>query len=72
MLKTFNVVMRIVSSVIGVTMIAMGTIWILQGQNLAFRRGFMVGDYHWTIYGTLFVLLGIAQVIWSNTRQIKA
>jgi hypothetical protein len=72
MLSTFNVVMRIVSSVVGLVMTAMGSIWILQGQNLAFRRGFMVGDYHWTIYGTILAVLGIAQVVWSNTRQIKA
>jgi hypothetical protein len=71
MRKTFNVIMRIVSSAIGLVMIAMGTIWILQGENLAFRRGFMVGDRHWTIYGSILAVLGIAQLIWSNTRQIK-
>ena len=69
MLKSFNLVMRIVSSVIGLAMLAMGSVWILQGQNLAFRRGFMVGDYHWTIYGAILAIVGIAQVIWSNTRQ---
>ena len=69
MLHTFNVVMRIVSSVVGLVMTGMGTVWILQGLNLAFRRGFMVGDYHWTIYGALMALVGIAQLVWSNTRQ---
>jgi hypothetical protein len=44
---------------------------MLQGLNLAFRRGFMVGDYHWTIYGAILALVGIAQIVWSNTRQIK-
>jgi hypothetical protein len=72
MLKAFNLVMRIVSSVIGLAMAAMGSIWILQGQNLAFRRGFMVGDYHWTIYGAILAVIGIAQLVWSNTRQIKS
>ena len=67
--RAFNLVMRIVSSVIGLAMAAMGSIWMLQGQNLAFRRGFMVGDYHWTIYGAILAVIGIAQVIWSNTRQ---
>jgi hypothetical protein len=38
MLQTFNIVMRIVSSVVGLVMTAMGTIWILQGLNIAFRR----------------------------------
>ena len=48
-----------------------GLVWILQGLNLAFRVGFMVGDYHWTIYGAVLAIIGIAQVIWSNIRQIK-
>lgn len=69
MAPVFNVVMRIVSSLIGVTMILMGTVWMLQGLNLAFRVGFMVGDYHWTIYGAILALVGVAQVVWSNIRQ---
>jgi hypothetical protein len=69
MWPAFNIVMRIVSSLIGILMILAGTIWILQGLNLAFRVGFMVGDFHWTIYGAIMALVGIAQVVWSNTRQ---
>jgi hypothetical protein len=67
--SAFNGIMRIVSSLIGVAMVAMGLVWMLQGMNLAFRVGFMVGDYHWTIYGAILALLGIAQTVWSNTRQ---
>jgi hypothetical protein len=70
MVHTFNVVMRIVSSVVGLLMTAMGTVWILQGLNLAFRRGFMVGDYHWTIHGAMLAVLGIAQIVWGNTWPI--
>jgi hypothetical protein len=69
MWPAFNIVMRIVSSLIGILMILAGTIWMLQGLNLAFRVGFMVGDFHWTIYGAILALIGIAQVVWSNTRQ---
>ena len=69
MWPAFNIVMRIVSSLIGVAMVLMGTVWMLQGLNLAFRVGFMVGNYHWTIYGAILALVGVAQVIWSNTRQ---
>jgi hypothetical protein len=68
---TFNVVMRIVSTLIGSAMILMGVVWILQGLNLAFRVGFMVGNYHWTIYGAILALVGVAQVFWSNIRQIR-
>jgi hypothetical protein len=64
----FNVVMRVVSSLIGLAMIAMGTVWMLQGLNLAFQVGFMVGDKRWTLYGAILALFGIGQVIWSNTR----
>jgi hypothetical protein len=71
MRAAFNVMMRFVSTLLGVMMIAMGTVWILQGLNLAFRVGFMVGDKQWVVYGAILALLGIAQVIWSNTREIK-
>jgi len=72
MRAAFNVMMRIVSTFLGIVMIAMGTVWILQGLNLAFRVGFMVGDRHWVVYGAILALLGIGQVIWSNTRQVKS
>jgi hypothetical protein len=35
-------------------------------------RGFMVSDWHWTLYGVILALFGVGQVIWSNTRQVKA
>ena len=69
MRRAFNIVMRIVSSLVGLLMIAMGGIWMLQGLNLAFKVGFMVGDPKWTLYGALLALVGVAQVVWSNTRQ---
>jgi hypothetical protein len=72
MRAAFNVLMRIVSTLLGVLMFVMGTVWILQGLNLAFRVGFMVGNKHWVVYGAILALFGIAQVIWSNTRQVKS
>jgi hypothetical protein len=50
-------------------MVMMGVIWMLQGLNLAFRVGFMVGHPQWTVYGALLAIVGVAQVVWSNTRQ---
>jgi drug/metabolite transporter superfamily protein YnfA len=67
----FNAIMRVVSSLIGLLMVAMGTVWMLQGLNLAFRVGFMVGDRRWVLYGAILALIGVAQVVWSNTRQIS-
>ena len=72
MSRTFNAIMRVVSSLIGLAMVMMGAIWMLQGLNLAFRVGFMVGHPQWTAYGALLAIFGVAQVVWSNTRQTRA
>ena len=74
-MQLFNFIMRIVSTVIGLLMIAMGVIWVLQGLNIApgpVNRGFMIGDFHWVIYGAILALVGVGQTFWSNTRQVKA
>ena len=68
MWKLFDGMMRVISSLIGLAMIAIGSIWMLQGLNLAFRVGFMVGDWHWTLYGALLALAGCGQLVWSNRR----
>jgi len=70
MWRAFHFLMRILSTLIGIAMILMGAVWILQGLNLAFRAGFMVGDYHWVIYGAILALVGVGEVVWSNTRQV--
>ena len=72
MRRAFNVIMRIVSTLIGLLLVLMGGIWTLQGLNLAWgvlARSFMQGDQHWAVYGAMVMLIGICQVIWSNTRQ---
>ena len=70
MSKIFDVTMRIVSTLLGVLLASAGGVWILQGLDLAFLVGPMVGDYHWVIYGAVAVVLGVAQAIWSNTRRV--
>ena len=72
MRNTFNIVMRIVSSLVGLLMVVLGGIWILQGLHIAFSQSFMFGDPRWAIYGAILAVLGVGQVIWSNTRQIYA
>ena len=70
MRSVFNVVMRVVSTLIGLLMICMGGVWVLQGLDIAFQAGsFMAGDPQWAIYGAILALVGVGQVIWSNTRQ---
>ena len=68
----FNIIMRIVSSLLGLLMVAMGSIWMMQGLNVgpaAILQGFMVNDIRWTYYGAILALVGVAQIVWSNTRQ---
>jgi len=40
----FNIAFRIVSTLLGLLLICMGGVWVLQGLNIAFKVGFMVGD----------------------------
>jgi hypothetical protein len=64
--------MRIVSSLLGLLLVAMGCVWMMQGLNVgpaAILQGFMVNDIHWTYYGAILALVGVAQIVWSNTRQ---
>ncbi|WP_305096136.1 hypothetical protein [Croceibacterium aestuarii] len=65
----FNVVFRIVSSLLGILMICMGGIWILQGLNIAFLDSFMANDKQWAIWGVILALFGVGQLVWSNTRR---
>jgi hypothetical protein len=69
MRNIFNLVMRIISTLLGVLVACMGGIWMLQGLNLAFKVGFMVGDPHWVAYGAIAVVIGVSQIVWSNSRQ---
>jgi hypothetical protein len=72
MSNLFNVVMRIVSSLLGLFMMLMGSVWMMQGLGIgpsAIMQGFMVGDTKWTLYGAILALFGIGQVVWSNRRQ---
>ena len=69
MSEIYNGVMRAVSSLMGLLMILMGGVWILQGLNLAFRVGFMVGDKQWCLWGALLAAVGVCQIVWSNTRE---
>ena len=74
MRQAFNVVMRIVSSLLGLLMIFMGAVWMMQGLGVgpaAILQGFMVNDIRWTVYGAILALIGIAQIVWSNTRQSR-
>jgi hypothetical protein len=75
MRQAFNVVMRIVSTLLGLLLIFLGCVWMMQGLNIgpaAILQGFMVGNLQWTIYGAILALVGVGQVAWSNMRQTPA
>ena len=72
MRRAFNIVMRIFSTLLGLFVIFLGSIWTMQGLHVgpaAIMRGFMVSDPKWALYGAIMAALGVGQVIWSNTRQ---
>jgi hypothetical protein len=68
MSRVFHGVMQAVSSLLGLLMVAMGGIWILQGLNIAFLQSFMADHKEWAVYGTILAIVGICQIVWSNTR----
>ncbi len=67
--NAFNVIFRIVSTLLGLFMICIGGIWILQGLNIAFLNSFMAGDIQWTFWGLLLAAFGVGQVVWSLSRR---
>jgi len=71
MRQAFDLIMRFVSSLLGLLMIVVGSIWMMQGLGLgpeAILQGFMVNDIRWTYYGAILALVGVAEIVWSNTR----
>jgi len=77
MRTAFNIVGRVISTLLGLLLVLMGGVWILQAYNIAFNgpmgpggaRSFMVENHQWAIYGAIAVVVGVGQVIWSNTRK---
>lgn len=69
MSEVFNGVMRAISSLVGLMMVLMGGVWILQGFNIAFLDSFMANDKQWALWGALLAATGVAQIVWSNTRE---
>jgi len=71
----FNIVFRIISTLLGVLVGLMGCVWTLQGLGMASGRmaqSFMENDRMWAVWGVIAILIGIGQIVWSNTRQGKA
>jgi hypothetical protein len=75
MRAAFNVFGRIVSTLLGLVLVAMGVVWILQAFDIAFNTpivpggpvSFMVNNHQWAVYGAIAALVGVGQIVWSNT-----
>ena len=75
--RAFNMFGRIVSTLLGLVIGFAGIVWILQAFDIAFNVpmvpggpvSFMVNNRQWAVYGAIAVLVGLGQVVWSNTRS---
>ncbi len=73
----FNILGRVISTLLGAMLCFGGGVWILQAFNIAFNgpmgatgeRSFMVNNYQWAVYGGIAVAIGLIQIVWSNTRR---
>jgi hypothetical protein len=73
----FNIVGRIISTLLGLLLVLMGGVWILQAYNVAFNgpmgpggeRSFMVENHEWAINGVIAIMVGLLQIVWTNTRK---
>lgn len=51
----------------GILLLLSGTIWILQGFDVAFApESFMTGNTAWVLWGTIAVLAGGGLIWWSR------
>ena len=58
----FNIVGRIISSLLGLLLVLMGGVWILQGINVL-PGSFMTGQTKWAVYGALTAVAGIVLIV---------
>ncbi len=50
----------------GIVLLISGTIWVLQGYDVAFApKSFMTGDRWWVLWGVLAVLVG-GVLLWRS------
>ena len=71
MRSAFDVIMRIVTTLVGLLMILTGCVWAMQGLGTgpaAIMQGPMVNDIRWTYYGAILAVVGIAEIVWSSLR----
>ena len=68
----FDILMKIVNTLVGLLMICMGAVWFMQGLGVgpaAIMQGFMVNNIQWTFYGAILAVVGVAEIVWSWSRR---
>jgi hypothetical protein len=78
--RAFNIFGRIVGTLLGLAVMCAGLVWILQAFDMAFNTpivpggpvSFMVNNRQWAIYGAIAVLVGLGQVLWTNTHSASS
>lgn len=78
-MTAFNIFGRIVGTLLGLALAFAGVVWILQAFDMAFNTpivpggpvSFMVNNRQWAIYGTIAVLVGLGQVLWTNKQSAQ-
>jgi hypothetical protein len=67
----FYFLMQIFSSLLGLVLVLLGLVWMGQGLHIGpqeLMEGPKLDNPQWAFWGALLILLGIAQVVWSNIR----
>lgn len=61
--------MKIVQTIVGVIMLALGAIWTLQGANIM-AGSVMSGQSQWLYIGIVVALLGLILLWWTWRRRV--
>jgi hypothetical protein len=59
--------MKLVLTIAGALMVALGCVWFLQGINVL-PGSFMTGQMQWAIYGGVLAIAGVVVIVWARRR----
>ena len=62
--------MRVVIRIVATLLIAVASIWFLQGINVL-PGSFMTGQIRWAVYGGIAVVVGIGLLFAAKKRTLK-
>jgi hypothetical protein len=62
--------MRIITRIIAILLIVIGSIWFLQGINVL-PGSFMTGQIRWAVYGGIAMVVGIGLLFAVKRRMLK-